>query len=310
MELERFEGLFPAAITPMDEEGDLDEAALEKVLEFNLQAGVQGFWLAGGTGESVLLDDEENMRVASLAVARTAGRAATIMHVGTPTTRRSVRLAEHAARAGADAICCVPPFYYSRSEDEIVEHYRAVGAAAGLPLFLYNLPGMTGVEITLDLIRRIRDGVPQLAGLKHSSSNQPVVHDFAQMGLRCFIGNSMSMLPAMSLGAVGCVDGPPLMEPAPWLEIRDAYRKGDLARAEAAQRRAREMVQGIFALGGERYIASIKAVMSHRLGVECGDPRPPARPLTDEERRRVVETADALGLGRVPLQANGGGSQD
>ena len=301
MDLERFEGLFPAAITPMDGEGNLDEGTLEKVLEFNMQAGVQGFWLAGGTGESVLLDDEENMRVASLAAARIAGRAAGIMHVGTPTTRRSARLAEHAARAGADAICCVPPLFYSRSDDEIVEHYRAVGAAAGLPLFLYNLPGMTGVEITVDLARRIRDGVPQLAGLKHSSGNQPVVHDFARMGLRCFIGNSMSMLPAMAIGAVGCVDGPPLMDPATWLEIRDAYRKGDLSRAEAAQRRARELVEAVFVLGGDRYIAAIKAVMSHRLGVECGDPRPPGRPLTDDERRQVVEAAEAAGLGRVLL---------
>ena len=301
MDLDRFEGLFPAAITPMDGEGRVDEKALERVLEFNLQAGVQGFWLAGGTGESVLLDDEENMRVATLAAACTSGRAASIMHVGTPTTGRSVRLAEHAAGAGADAICCVPPLFYSRSEDEIVEHYRAVGAAAGLPLFLYNLPGMTGVEITVDLARRIRDEVPQLAGLKHSSGNQPVVHDFAEMGLRCFIGNSMSMLPAMSIGAVGCVDGPPLIEPAVWLAVRDAYRKGDLPRAEAAQRRARELVQAVFALGGERYLASIKAVMSHRLGVECGDPRPPGRPLTDEERRRVVETAESMGLGRVRL---------
>ena len=301
MDPDRFEGLFPAAVTPMDGEGRLDERALERVLEFNLQAGVQGFWLAGGTGESVLLDDEENMRVASLAVAQMAGRAASIMHVGTPTTRRSVRLAEHAARAGADAVCCVPPLFYSRSEDEIVEHYRAVGAAAGRPLFLYNLPGMTGVEITVDLARRIRDEVPQLAGLKHSSANQPVVHDFAEMGLRCFIGNCMSMLPAMSIGAVGCVDGPPLIEPAVWLEIRDAYRKGDLSRAEAAQRRARELVQAVFALGGDRYLASIKAVMSHRLGVDCGDPRLPGRPLTGEERRQVVETAESLGLGRVRL---------
>ena len=301
MDPDRFEGLFPAAVTPMDREGRLDEKALERVLEFNLQEGVQGFWLAGGTGESVLLDDEENMRVASLAVAQMAGRAASIMHVGTPTTRRSVRLAEHAARAGADAVCCVPPLFYSRSEDEIVEHYRAVGAAAGRPLFLYNLPGMTGVEITVDLARRIRDEVPQLAGLKHSSANQPVVHDFAEMGLRCFIGNCMSMLPAMSIGAVGCVDGPPLIDPAVWLEIRDAYRKGDLSRAEAAQRRARELVQAVFALGGDRYIASIKAVMSHRLGVDCGDPRLPGRPLTGEERRQVVETAESLGLGRVRL---------
>lgn len=305
MDLNRFEGLFPAAITPMDRDGDIDEGAFRQVLEFNLGAGVQGFWLAGGTGESVLLEDDENRRIASAAVDQIGSRAASIMHVGTPTTRRSARLAEHAARAGADAICCVPPFFYARSDDEIAEHFRVVAAAADLPLFVYNLPGMTGVEIGVDLMRRIQDRVPQLAGLKHSSMNTADVHEFAQMGLRCFIGSCALMLPALTLGAVGCVDGPPLMAPEAWLEIRDAYRQGDGERAEAAQRRARTLLRVIDELGWMRFLASMKAILSHRLGIDCGDPRPPGAPLTDEERRRVVQVAERLGLGRVGSGSHG-----
>ena len=169
--MDKYHGLFPAVITPMTGAGGFGEAAFRKVLEFNIQAGVHGFWLAGGTGESVMLDDDENRQLATAAADQNRGRVANIMHVGTPTTRRSAQLAEHAARAGVEAICCVPPFFYARTDDEIVEHYRVVAAAADLPLFVYNLPHMTGVEITVDLMTKIQDSVPQLRGLKHSSAN-------------------------------------------------------------------------------------------------------------------------------------------
>ena len=129
-----FRGVYPAIITPMTADGQLNEAAYREVMEFNIQAGVHGFWVAGGTGESVLLDDEENMRIADIVADQSRGRIENIMHVGAATTARATKLAEHAAKAGVEAICCVPPFFYRQSDDAIVEHYRAVGAAADLPL--------------------------------------------------------------------------------------------------------------------------------------------------------------------------------
>ena len=160
--MSKFRGVFPAIITPMTPEGTLNEAIFREVMEFNIQAGVHGFWVAGGTGESVLLDDDENMRIATIAADQSQGRIANIMHVGSTTTARSARLAEHAASAGCEAICCVPPFFYKPSDEAIVEHYRVVAAAADLPLFVYNLPQATGTEIMPDLMKKIQDRVPQL----------------------------------------------------------------------------------------------------------------------------------------------------
>ncbi|RUA01459.1 MAG: hypothetical protein DSY88_09085 [Candidatus Poseidoniales archaeon] len=91
-----FRGVYPALITPMTAGGELNEAALREVIEFNIQAGVHGFWVAGGTGESVLLEDEENMRIAEIASDQSRGRIENIMHVGAATTARAVKLAEHA----------------------------------------------------------------------------------------------------------------------------------------------------------------------------------------------------------------------
>ena len=146
--MSKFRGLFPAIVTPMTAEGTLNERAFRQVMEFNIQAGVHGFWVAGGSGESILLDDAENRRIAEIATDQSGGRIANIMHVGAPTTARAAALAEHAANAGVEAICCVPPFFYRHDDESIVEHYRVVAAAADLPFFVYNLPQATGVEIT------------------------------------------------------------------------------------------------------------------------------------------------------------------
>ena len=296
----KFEGVFPAIITPMAADGSLNEAAFRQVMEFNIQAGVQGFWVAGGTGESVLLDDEENRRIAEIAADQSQGRILNIMHVGAPTTTRSARLAEHAAKAGVEAICCVPPFFYRQSDEAIVEHYRVVAGAADLPLFVYNLPASTGVEITPQLMQKIQEGVPQLAGLKHSAPYIPYVRDFAKMGLACLIGNCRLMLPALTIGATGCVDGPPNMAPERWVALWKAYKSGNLQEAEAAQEHASQVADLIEPF---RFHAIAKAVIGARLGIDCGDPRLPGQALTKDERTTILRRAAEIGLGAVSVEA-------
>ena len=297
-----FEGIFPAIITPMTREGALNEAAFREVMEFNIQAGVHGFWIAGGTGESVLLDDDENMRIAVAAAEQSRGRVNTIMHVGAATTKRAAALAENAARAGVESICCVPPFFYRQTDEAIAEHYRVVAAAADLPLMVYNLPGATGVEITPEMMKKIQDRVPQLVGLKHSAQTFPNVRTFAKMGLSCLIGNSTLMLPALTIGASGCVDGPPNAAPELWVDIWNAYKDGDLDRAKAAQDRATDVTAIVREFGMH---ATLKALLSERLGIDCGDPRPPTPPLTSEQRSAVLRRAEEIGLTRVAVAQAG-----
>jgi dihydrodipicolinate synthase/N-acetylneuraminate lyase len=288
-----FKGIFPAIITPMTRDGALNEAAFRQVMEFNIQAGVQGFWVAGGTGESVLLEDEENRRIAEIAADQSQGRIVNIMHVGAPTTLRAARLAEHAAKVGVEAICCVPPFFYRQSDEAVVEHYRVVAAAANLPFFVYNLPQSTNVEIAPELMAKIQEKVPQLAGLKHSAPYMGYVRNFAQMGLACLIGNCRLMLPALTIGATGCVDGPPNLAPERWVALWRAYQAGDLAKAQAAQEHASQVADlaPLF-----KFHATAKAVLSARLGIDCGEPRQPGQPLTASEQADLMGKIRKLGL--------------
>ncbi len=267
-------------------------------MEFNIQAGVHGFWVVGGTGESVLLTDEENRRIAEIVVDQNQGRIKNIMHVGASTTLRSARLAEHAATVGVEAICCVPPYFYRQSDDAVVEHYRVVAAAADLPLFVYNLPQSTNVDITPELMRKIQDRVPQLVGLKHSAPYLGHVRDFVNMGLACFVGNCRLMLPAMTIGAIGCVDGPPNMVPERWVKVWETFQAGDLTAAIDAQEEASAVTDLIRPF---RFHAIAKAVLSERLGIDCGLPRPPMEPLTAAEHQELLAQLIALDLEEIRL---------
>jgi len=296
-----YEGIFPAIVTPMSSDGTLNEAAFREVMEFNIQAGVGGFWVAGGNGESVLLSDEENMRIAEIASDQNRGRINNIMHVGAPTTERAVKLAEHAAKAGAEAICCVPPFFYRQTDEAIVEHYKAVAASADLPFYVYNLPQSTGVEITVELMQKIQDGVPQLAGLKHSSINFANVREWVKMDLKCFIGSSMLMVPALSMGAVGCIDGPPCAAPELWVNIWKCWQAGNIDEAMNAQKKASSFTEIMREAGVH---SGTKAVLTERLGIDCGSGRLPNPPLEGKRRENILQRVADLGIGAVMSMAS------
>jgi N-acetylneuraminate lyase len=296
-----YEGIFPAIVTPMSPDGTLNEMAFREVMEFNIQAGVGGFWVAGGNGESVLLSDEENMRVAEIASDQNRGRINNIMHVGAPTTKSAVKLAEHAAKAGAEAICCVPPFFYRQTDEAIVEHYRAVAASADLPFYVYNLPQSTGVEITVELMQKIQDAVPQLAGLKHSSINFANVREWVKMDLKCFIGSSMLMVPALSIGAVGCIDGPPCAAPELWVNIWKSWQTGNIDEAMDAQKKASSFTEIMREAGVH---SGTKAVLTERLGIDCGSGRLPNPPLEGKRRENILQRVADLGIGAVMSMAS------
>lgn len=291
-----FHGVFPAIITPLTADDTLNEKAFREVMEFNIQAGVHGFWVAGGTGESIHLDDAENRRIAELAADQAQGRIKNILHVGAATTKRAARLAEHGAKVGVDAICCVPPFFYPPTDKEVVEHYRVVAAAADLPFFVYNLPQCTGTEISPELMRKIQDQVPQLKGLKHSAPTFSNTPEFARMGLDCLIGNSSLMLPALTLGAVGCIDGPPNIAPERWLAIWNAYQEGDMDKAQTAQEKASEVTDLVRRFGLH---ATCKFLLSTRLGIDCGMPRAPLSGLSETEQEQILAMCDEIGLGKA-----------
>ena len=295
----RWKGVFPAIPTPFHTDGRVNEGALRAVLEDNISHGVHGFWIAGGTGEGAIMNDEQRIAVARVAGEVCRGRALSIMHVGAATTASAVKAAQAARESGCDAICCVPPFFYRPSEESTIEHYRRVADAADLPFFAYNLPQLTNVEITVPLMEQLMRAVPQLTGLKHSSPNFSALADFAAMGLRAFVGNGLLLLPALAYGGIGVVDAPPGVAPWLYVDLFRAWEAGDIEKATSLQEKTRDVVGAVRMFGAAQHV--VKVIFSQRLGIDCGEPLPPVNRLSEEQTQAVLSRAAELNLLAPPV---------
>ena len=294
MKLE-FKGAFPAPPTPITEDGRIHEKALRALLEDNIAHGVNGFWMAGSTGEGPILTDEQRDAVARISGEVCRGRALVIMHVGAMSTASAAKAAKSAREAGCAAVCCLPPLFFPSSDRSRIDHYKAVADAAGeLPFFVYNLPQLTQVETVPAMMEQFMREIPTLRGLKHSAPNFAHIRVFADMGLTCFSGNGALPLPALTMGAVGTIDAPLALAPWHYAELFRAWDAGDMARAQALQDGVRPYVDLVWMFNA--FADVCKTVLSARLGVDCGRSIPPVTRLTDEQRREVLRVAESLGL--------------
>ncbi len=297
-----FKGVFPANPTPVHSDGRINEEALRAIFEDNISYGVNGFWVAGSTGEGPVFNEEQREAVARVAGETCSGRALTIMHVGAISTELAVKGARAARKYGCDAVCCVPPFFWKPTTRSILDHYKAVSDASdGLPFFVYNLPQLTQVETVPSLMAEIVRPVPNVAGLKHSAPNFADIRSFADMGLKVFSGSGLLPLPALTMGAVGTVDAPLSIAPWTYVELFRAWESGDIARAQSIQDGLPKIVNLVRMFGAPPH--ACKAILGARLGIDCGRPVPPLNSLNDEELAEVLRAGRELGLTKAPSPA-------
>ena len=294
-----FKGVFPANPTPVKSDGRINEKALKKIIQDNLAHGVDGFWIAGSTGEGPVMSEVQRETTARIAGETISGRGLSIMHVGAISSESAAKGARAARKYGCDAICCVPPFFFRGGDQMTIDHYKRVADASdGLPFFVYNLPQLTQVEITPDLMEKIVDAVPNVVGLKHSAMNFGDIRLFADMGLKCFSGNGTLPLPALTMGAVGTVDAPLSLAPWHYAELYDAWERGDIETAQRLQDGVLEIVNVVRMFGAPAAVT--KLILTERLGIDCGRPIPPVTDLTDEQRLVVLAAARNAGLLEAP----------
>ena len=290
-----FKGVFPANPTPVHADGRVNEEALRAIFEDNLSHGVGGFWVAGSTGEGPVMSEQQRETTARVAGETISGKGLSIMHVGAISTESAAKGAKAAKDSGCDAICCVPPFFFKGNDQMTIDHYKRVADAAdGLPFFVYNLPQLTQVEFTPELMGKVVEAVPSVVGLKHSASTFMNIRAFADMGLKCFSGNGAIPLPALTMGAVGTVDAPLSVAPWHYAEMYDAWESGDMETAQRLQDATKQIVDVVRMFGAPAGVT--KMILSERLGIDCGRPIPPVMNLTDEQRPIVMAAAKEVGL--------------
>ncbi len=288
-------GVYPATVTPCDSNGEVDAAAMRKILRHQLNAGVHGFYICGGTGEGLLLTTAEHRVVAETAVDEVAGKVPVISHVGAFQTAETMQRARDARAVGVDAIAAIPPSYFYKPDDDgMVSYYEELAAAgAPLPLLIYNIPGRTGVTMTPDLYARLLE-IDNVVGMKDSSGNLFGISQFVAQRPEAvlFSGDDTQLLYALLAGAGGGIGLTYNLMPQLFVQLWDAVQADDLPTAAATQNRINEFVAVICTV---ETIAAAKQTMAW-MGLECGLPRSPIRPLREDEQQLLRGALEAVGF--------------
>jgi dihydrodipicolinate synthase/N-acetylneuraminate lyase len=289
----RISGIVPPLITAFDKNGAFDEKAQREIVSF-LVDKVQGFYPCGTYGSGPLMNVEERKHVAAVVIDEVNGRVPVIVHVGGPTTRFAVELAQHADKAGAIAVASVPPIYYGFKEAEVERHFKALVDAVSIPVFVYNNPKTTGVSISAEFLNRLAElGV---RGVKDSSFDIMVFYTYLWTVKRedfiPVIGTEALIFPAVGMGACASVSGLANAIPEPVVELFHAVQAGDLETARPLQRRVSAM-RDVMHLGPT--LTMIQAVL-HRRGVNAGYPRLPFVAPDSGLVDKAVEGFKSLGV--------------
>jgi len=289
-----YSGIIPALITPFDSEGQVNTSGLRELVEHLLGCGMEGLYVCGSTGEGLLLTEKERRLVAETVVKQVAGRVPVIAHVGAVATEVAQRLARHAREAGADAVASIPPFYYGVGQDGIEAHYRRISLAAGLPLYIYNIPDATQVRITAALTHKLfEQGAIQ--GIKYTSYDMLTLRDIVETcgpQLNVFSGPDEMLLPFLVMGVHGGIGTTYNCMPRLFAALYAAWRAGDLARAQSLQFQIDRIILVIARYG---VIPATKVAMRLQ-GLDCGGPRAPLVPLTDEQVARLKDELQTVGF--------------
>lgn len=276
-------GAIAAAVTPLTGGGtEVDEKAIEPLVRFLADGGVDGVLACGTTGEGILLTVEERRTVVERFLEVRPEGFQVAVHAGAQTTADTVALAGHASGVGADAVAVIAPPYFPLDEAELSTHLRtAAEACAPLPFYVYEFADRSGYAIPVPVIERLRSQVDNLAGLKVSDVPFERVEPYLLEGLDVFIGSEPLALEGFEHRAVGCVSG--LATAWPEVVARLVHDWDPMAHARVCELRER--------LAGIPFHAALKAVLVHEGVLEREDVRPPLRGLTDAERAAVMALA-------------------
>lgn len=234
------------------------------------------------------------MRAASVVAETVEGRVPIILHVGAPDTGTTIRLARHGRDIGVAAVGAVTPYYYRHREREVETYYRSLIEVAGVPVLAYNNPKYSNFSINPTLLATLaRAG---LAGVKDSSGDISLFYDYLaaveETDFTFLIGSQTLLLPAMLMGAHGCVSGLSNVFPELLGEMLNAWREGDLASATALQRKANALRK----LTGDGIPVPFYHAVLPMFGIDIGQPRPPFQPLEADSVQTIRSRLEAAGM--------------
>ncbi len=289
-----FKGSLVALITPMRQDGTVDEKAFASFVDWQIREGTHGVIPVGTTGESPTLTHAEHKRVVEIAVEVSAGRVPVIAGAGSNSTADAIEFARHAKTVGADAILVVTPYYNKPSQEGLFLHFTAVADAADIPMIVYNIPSRSVVDMSVETMARLAKH-PNIIGVKDSTASlirplhtrRACGEDFCQLS-----GEDHTVLAFLASGGVGCISVTANLAPRLLSEMHIAWQEGRIAEAMATQNRLVPLHDALFS---EASPAPVKFGAS-LLGHGTDRVRLPLAPCSEAGRARVRAAMTEAGL--------------
>lgn len=289
--MDKFKGLFSALLTPFNEDGSINFDSLEKLVEFNLQNGIDGFYVGGSTGEGLLLSPEERMQVFECVKKANKGRATLIAHVGTICTLDAIKMAKKAEELEYDAISAVAPYYYGFTLDAVLGYYNDIVNSTSLPMIIYNFPNSGGFSLTKDIANKLFEN-EKFIGIKHTSGDMFTLNQFKKLDREIVVYNGFdeTLLAGLSMGADGAIGSTYNFMGKKFKKIMNCFNSGEIETAKALQNEANEIICEMIKYG---VFQSEKAILTE-MGIDMGQCRPPFLPISDECRASMKKIAHKI----------------
>lgn len=290
---EMFAGLTVAMVTPF-KNGDVDEAALRKLVDFHIESGTDCICPCGTTGESPTLTHDEQDRVIDVVCQHATGRIKVMAGTGSNNTKEAIRLTQHAKAAGADGALMVAPYYNKPTPEGFYQHYKSVADACDLPICLYNIPGRTAKNMEPETIARIAEACPTIVAIKEATGSLDQASQvLALTDLTLLSGDDSLTLPLMSIGGSGIISVVGNIIPKDVMAMVKAFNDGNLKAAQEWHHKLFPLCRDL--LGLSTNPIPIKAAMQE-LGRDSGELRLPMTPLSAAQRESLRATLKKYGL--------------
>lgn len=278
-------GIYSALEIPMKDDESIDFSQLEKLIEYELSIGVEGFYCSGSSGEGLLLSLSERNDILDCVVSTVRGRAPVIAHVGTIRTQDMISMAHHAQDTGVNQVSMIPPYYYKYSMQEIIQYYKDVlNALPDLEIIIYNIPQFTGIEFNVDNASELLEN-ERVIGVKHTSYN---LYSLERMKKAFpdkifFNGFDEQYTGAIVMGADAAI-GTSINLYAPlFRRIRQLLEEGNIREAKNVQAHINERIEIMCKYG---IFNAVKYMLTLR-GVTCGACRKPFERLDEEAKKEL-----------------------
>ncbi|SOJ54729.1 4-hydroxy-tetrahydrodipicolinate synthase [Mycobacterium simulans] len=281
----KIHGVIAYPITPFVDNG-IDTTRLAALVERLVSSGVHAIAPLGSTGELAYLEEPEFDTVVDTTIATVAGRLPVIVGVSDVTTAKTIRRAQYAQQAGADAVMILPVSYWKLTEREIVQHYRSIGEAIDIPIMAYNNPATSGVDMSPELLVTMFETIDAVTMVKESTGDLSRMQRITELSggqLPFYNGSNPLVLEALKAGASGWCTAAPNLRPQPCMDLYEAVQAGDLEKAGAQYDDLKPLLQFIVEGG---LATTVKAGLD-LLGFPVGDPRPPLLPLDEQGRAEL-----------------------